>query len=192
MRHIKLFESMMWERLYHGNRKGDFPPERKRFGAIFLTPNLNFAKNFAGYDERDIFPNGAVFEVELKPGIRVIDMMDAKSWEEIGIEKILSDMIERRYIDPVNGTKFLPVSGQGLLGYDPKTQNEFEIQNEKDSVYRYLWRIKHGAWAIIECAPISNKIESLGYDGYYVVEGSSKNVAIFSEDSIMNFKKLVI
>jgi hypothetical protein len=119
-------------------------------------------------------------------------MMDAKSWEEIGIEKILSDMIERRYVDPANGTKFLPVSGQGLLGYDPKTQNEFEIQNEKDSVYRYLWRIKHGAWAIIECAPISNKIEGLGYDGYYVVEGSSKNVAIFSEDSIMNFKKLVI
>ena len=74
MKYIKLFESMMWERLYHGNRKGDFPPERKRFGAIFLTANLNFAKNFAGYDERAIFPNGAVFEVELKPGIRIIDI----------------------------------------------------------------------------------------------------------------------
>ena len=78
MKHIKLFESIS-EKLYHGNRKGDFPPEKKRFGAIFLTANLNFAKNFAGYDERDIFPNGAVFEVELKPGIRIIDMMDIKS-----------------------------------------------------------------------------------------------------------------
>ena len=192
MKYIKLFESMMWERLYHGNRKGDFPPKRKRFGAIFLTANLNFAKNFAGYDERAIFPNGAVFEVELEPGIRIIDMMDIKSWEEIGLEQILLDMIESRYIDPANGSKFLPVIGSGLLGYDPKTQNEFEIQNENDSIYRYLWRIKHGAWKIIECAPISNKIEDLGYDGYYVVEGSSKNVAIFKEDSIMNFKKLEI
>jgi hypothetical protein len=192
MKYIKLFESMMWERLYHGNRKGDFPPKRKRFGAIFLTSNLNFAKNFAGYDERDIFPNGAVFEVELKPGIRIMDMMDTKSWEEIGIEKILFDMIDDKYVDPVNGSKFLPVRGSGLLGYDPKTGSEFQIQNEKDSIYHYLWRIKHGAWRIIECAPISDKIEELGYDGYYVVEGSSKNVAIFKEDPIMNFKKLEI
>jgi hypothetical protein len=192
MKYIKLFESMMWERLYHGNRKGDFPPKRKRFGAIFLTSNLNFAKNFAGYDERDIFPNGAVFEVELKPGIRIMDMMDTKSWEEIGIEKILFDMIDDKYVDPINGSKFLPVRGSGLLGYDPKTGSEFQIQNEKDSIYHYLWRIKHGAWRIIECAPISDKIEELRYDGYYVVEGSSKNVAIFKEDSIMNFKKLEI
>lgn len=182
----------MWERLYHGNRKGDFPPKRKRFGAIFLTSNLNFAKNFAGYDERAIFPNGVVFEVELNPGVRIMDMMDTKSWEEIGIEKLLFDMIEGRYIDPVNGSKFLPVSGSGLLGYDPKTGKEFQIQKPDDSLYHYLWRVKHGAWRIIECAPISNKIEDLGYDGYYVVEGSSKNVAIFKEDSIMNFKKLVI
>ena len=192
MKYIKLFESMMWERLYHGNRKGDFPPEKRRFGAIFLTSDLNFAKNFAGYGERDIFPNGAVFEVELKPGIRIMDMMDTESWEKIGIEKILLDMIDDRYVDPINGSKFLPVSGSGLLGYDPKTGNEFQIQNEKDSIYHYLWRVKHGAWRIIECAPISDKIEELGYDGYYVVERSSKNVAIFKEDSIMNFKKLEI
>jgi len=133
-----------------------------------------------------------VFEVELKPGIRIIDMMDTKSWEEIGIEKILFDMIDDRYVDPVNGSKFLPVSGSGLLGYDPKTGNEFQIQKPEDSLYHYLWRVKHGAWRIIECAPISDKIEDLGYDGYYVVESSSKNVAIFSEDSIMNFKKLEI
>jgi hypothetical protein len=69
----KLFESIS-EKIYHGNRKGDFPPKRKRFaGAIFLTGNLEFAKNFAGFDEREQFTNGAVWEViECEPIISAI------------------------------------------------------------------------------------------------------------------------
>jgi hypothetical protein len=58
-----------------------------------------------------------------------------------------------------------------------------------DSVNFYLWRIKNGAWRIIECEPIINKIKESGYDGFFVIEKGSKNVAIFSEDSIKNFKK---
>ena len=61
MKHLqsyKLFESIISEKLYHGNRKGDFPPEKRRFaGSIFLTNNLEFAKNFAGLDEREEFTN---------------------------------------------------------------------------------------------------------------------------------------
>ena len=49
MKHLKtykIFESILSEKLYHGNRKGDFPPQIKRFaGAIFLTTNIDFAKN---------------------------------------------------------------------------------------------------------------------------------------------------
>ena len=72
MKHIKLFESIS-EKLYHGNRKGDFPPEKKRFaGAIFLTSNLEFAKDFAGFNEKDEFPNGAVWEVELKEKVNLL------------------------------------------------------------------------------------------------------------------------
>jgi hypothetical protein len=55
MKHLKtyqIFESITSENLYHGNRKGNFPPKRKRFaGSIFLTSSLNFANNFAGFDE---------------------------------------------------------------------------------------------------------------------------------------------
>ena len=116
--------------------------------------------------------------------------MDTKYWGEIGLESILYDMIGKRYIDPVNGSKFFPLKGTGFLGYDPKTGDEFSIQNPEDSVYHYLWRVKNGAWRIIECEPIAGRIKELGYDGYYVVEASSKNVAIFSEDSVMSFKKL--
>lgn len=190
MKHLKLFESFSQEKLYHGNRKGDFPPSKTRFGAIFLTPNINFAKNFAGYDERELFPDGAVFEVELKTGLKMMDVTDTKSWDEIGIVNILSRMIEEKYIDPINGTKFFPVNGSGFKGYDYTTDREFSIVDPSQSVYHYLWRIKNGAWRIIECEPISQKIKNLGYDGYYVVEGSNKNVAIFSPNSILDFTRI--
>ena len=50
MKHIALFESFMGDKLYHGNRKGDFPPKVKRFdGCIFLTSNLEFANDFLLY-----------------------------------------------------------------------------------------------------------------------------------------------
>ena len=185
-----LKESVENEKLYHGNRKGDFPPEKTRFGAIFLTPNVNFAKNFAGYDEREEFPNGAVFEVKLKSGLKMCDPMNEDSWKGIDIESVLNKMISEKYVDPVNGQKFLPVTGKGLKGYNPKTKEEFEIDSPEKSVYHYLWRLKNGAWRIIECKPIIDKIKSLNYDGYYVVEGSTKNVAIFDKSSIESFKKL--
>ena len=70
LKKYKLFESIS-EKLYHGNRKGDFPPNKRRFAAIFLTGDLNFAKDFAGFNDGDDFPEGAVWEVKLKPNLIV-------------------------------------------------------------------------------------------------------------------------
>jgi hypothetical protein len=67
MKHLKpykLFESLS-EKLYHGNRKGDFPPEKKRFaGAIFLTSNIEFAKDFAGSKNVAIFSEDSIKNFE--------------------------------------------------------------------------------------------------------------------------------
>ena len=78
MKYLKLFESF-GSKLYHGNRKGDFPPQKKRFaGAIFLTSNLDFAKDFAGMNDGNEFPNGAVWEVELKEGLKLCNAKERK------------------------------------------------------------------------------------------------------------------
>lgn len=191
MKHIisyKIFEGVD-ENLYHGNRKGDFPPEKRRFAnSIFLTSNLEFAKDFAGFDDREEFPNGSVWEVTLKDNLNLCNPMDPKIMTKLDLKSTLQNMIDKNYVDSINGTKFTKVSG--LKGYDPDTDKEFDLASPDKSVYHYLWRIKNGAWRIIECEPIINKI-SQKYDGFFVSERGSKNVAIFNERSIKNFKKIL-
>lgn len=187
---FKLFESLN-SVLYHGNRKGDFPPKRKRFaGAIFLTSNIEFAKDFAGFDERDSFPDGAVWEIKLKPGIKICDPTTTDSVNKLDLKSAIQKMIDDRYVDPVNGTQFKQV-GKGFKGYDFETGKEFDIEDESQSVYFYLWRIKNGAWRIIECEPIISAIKSNGFDGFEITERGAKNVAIFDESDIENYKKIL-
>jgi len=194
MRYIKpfkTFESVINEKLYHGNRKGDFPPEKRRFaGAIFLTSNLEFAKNFAGFDEREEFPNGGVWEVSLKSNLKLCYPMSQDTINKLDLISTLQKMIASNYVDPTNGTKFLTVQ-VGLSGYNPENNENFELKTPDESVYHYLWRIKNGAWRIIECQPIIEQIKSNGYDGFYVIERGSKNVAIFNENSIKKFEKIL-
>jgi hypothetical protein len=194
MKHLqsyRLFESITSEKLYHGNRKGDFPPKRKRFaGAIFLTNNLDFAKNFAGFDERETFPNGSIFEIKLKSNTKLCNPMDNKIMKELDLITVIQKMIDSNYIDETNGTKFIKVNN-GMKGYNPDTDEEFDITEKEQSVYHYLWRVKNGAWRVVECEPIISQIKSKKYDGFYIVERGSKNVAIFDESSIENFNKVI-
>lgn len=191
MKHIisyKIFEGV-GENLYHGNRKGDFPPEKRRFAnSIFLTSNLEFAKDFAGFDDSEEFPNGSVWEVTLKDNLNLCNPMEPEIMKKLDLKSIIQKMMEEDYVDTVNGTKFKKVSN--LKGYDPETNEEFDVDSPDKSVYHYLWRIKNGAWRIIECEPIIDKI-SQKYDGFFVSERGSKNVAIFDEKSIKNFKKIL-
>ena len=195
MKHLKtykIFESILSEKLYHGNRKGDFPPQIKRFaGAIFLTSNIDFAKNFASLDEKDEFPDASVFEVKLKSDIKLCNPMDSEVMKELNLVEVIQKMIDSNYIGSVNGTKFIKVSN-GMRGYNPDKDEEFDITNQEESVYHYLWRVKNGAWRVVECEPIINQIKSKKYDGFYVIERGSKNVAIFDESSIEKFNKISV
>ena len=194
MKHLKtykIFESILSEKLYHGNRKGDFPPQIKRFaGAIFLTTNIDFAKNFASLDEKEEYPDASVFEVKLKSDIKLCNPMDSEVMKELNLVEVIQKMIDSNYIGSVNGTKFIKVSN-GMRGYNPDKDEEFDITNQEESVYHYLWRVKNGAWRVVECEPIINQIKSKKYDGFYVIERGSKNVAIFDESSIEKFNKII-
>lgn len=194
MKHIKsykLFESI-YEKLYHGNRKGDFPPEKRRFaGSIFLTSSLEFAKNFAGFDEREEFPNGSVWQVNLNSNLKICNPMIPKMMRELNLKSILQKMIDDEFEDPTNGKKFKSNRGKGFKGYDYETDKEFDLKDTSESVFNYLWLIKNGSWQIIECEPIISEIKSRKYDGFEVVEKGIKNVAIFDEKSILNFKKIL-
>jgi hypothetical protein len=194
MKHLKtykLFESVT-DKLYHGNRKGDFPPEKKRFaGAIFLTSNLEFAKNFAGFDEREQFPDGSVWEIKLKPNLKICDPMKRETMEELNLKSIIQKMINEEYVDSANGKKFKSNRGKGFKGYDYDTDKDFDLEDTSQSVYNYLWLIKNGSWQIIECEPIISEIKSKKYDGFEVTEKGSKNVAIFDEKNIEKFEKIL-
>lgn len=193
MKHLKtfkIFESFS-EKLYHGNRKGDFPPEKRRFaGAIFLTGDLNFAKDFAGFNDGDDFPEGAVWEVKLKPNLKICDPTQIKIMKELDLKSVLQKMIDDEYEDPVNGKKFKSNRGSGFKGFDYDSEREFDLEDTSQSVYNYLWLIKNGVWQIIECEPIIKTIKDKKYDGFEVTEKGKKNVAIFDESSIERFDKI--
>lgn len=183
-----IFEDrLQGEVLYHGNRKGDFPPKIKRFaGAIFLTSNIDFAKQFAEIEE---FPDAKIFEVQLKEGINLCDPSNPEVMRDLDLKSVLQNMIDNKYVDEVTGMKFNEV-GAGFKGYDYDKDEEFDIKDKSESVYFYLWRIRNGSWRIIECEPIINQIKNSKYDGFYVIERGSKNVAIFDENNIQNFKPI--
>ena len=193
MKHLKtfkIFESFS-EKLYHGNRKGDFPPEKRRFaGAIFLTGDLNFAKDFAGFNDGDDFPEGTVWEVKLKPNLKIFDPTQIKIMKELDLKSVLQKMIDDEYEDPVNGKKFKSNRGSGFKGFDYDSEREFDLEDTSQSVYNYLWLIKNGVWQIIECEPIIKAIKDKKYDGFEVTEKGKKNVAIFDESSIERFDKI--
>jgi len=195
MKHLKtyqIFESITSENLYHGNRKGNFPPKRKRFaGSIFLTSNLDFAKNFAGFDEREEFPEGAVWQIKLKPNLKICDPIQVKTMKELNLKSILQKMIDSEYEDPTNGKKFKSDRGKGFKGFDYDTEKEFDLEDTSHCVYNYLWLIKNGNWEIIECDPIIKAIKDKGYNGFEVTEKGVKNIAIFDEFSIENFDKVI-
>ena len=120
MKHIRIFESAS-EKLYHGNRKGDFPPSKKRFAdAIFLTSSLDFAKDFAGFNDGDEFPDGAVWEVELKEPLNLCNPMETETMIELNLKEVIQKMIDDKYVDEASGTKFNEVGGSGFKGYDPE------------------------------------------------------------------------
>jgi hypothetical protein len=150
---------------------------------------LGLAKLFAGFDERESFPNGAVFKVKLKENLNICNPMDINTMRELDLKSVLQKMIDENYIDKTNGLKF-HIVGIGFKGFDIDSEEEFEILDSKDSVYYYLWRIKNGSWKIIECEPIIEQIKSKNYDGFFVVERSNKNIAIFDENSIDYFEKM--
>ena len=195
MKYIKsffLFESLnITGPLYHGNRKGDFPPKRKRFAnSIFLTSDIEFAKNFAGFDEKEKFPDGAVWEVQLRNNLNFCNPIDDDTMKELDLKSVIQKMIDENYVDSTNGKKFTGNRGKGFKGFDYNTGEEFDLEDTSQTVYNYLWLIKNGVWQIIECEPIIEKIRDFGYDGFVVEERGAKNIAIFKEDSILDFKKL--
>jgi hypothetical protein len=177
---------------YHGNRKGDFPPNNRRFaGSIFLTSNLEFAKNFAGFDERDKFPEGSVWEILLKDNLKICDPSDSDTMIKLDLKSIIQKMIDENYVDPISGIKFNRV-GRGFKGFNPEKNIEFDIEDEIESVHFYLWRIRNGSWRIIECSPIIDQIKLKKYDGFKVVERGNINMGIFDENSILKYKKIKI
>lgn len=201
MKHIKtykIFENTeLSENLYHGTRKGDFPPEKRRFaeGSIFLTTNLDFAKNFAEISEKEEFPNSAVFQIWLNPNVKICDSRDKEIMKQLDLFTILNELINSKYIDDNSGIKFGSKMNGSFKGYDYNTDKESDIDfsddNQDKRVYYYLWRIKNGAWRIIETESIIKKIKQSGYDGFFVEEKGSKNVAIFSDKSIKKFEKIL-
>ncbi len=100
------------------------------------------------------------------------------------LKPIIRDLIEKKYKDTVTNASFIIPSGPIYID-----GNEITNPSLDDAVNWYLWRIKNGAWRILEGENILNFIRQAGYDAVLTKERGSQNIAVFDPDKVTIVKK---
>jgi hypothetical protein len=193
--------------MYHGTARDieEFRP--KQAGAIFLTDSPKFAARFSDmsmdYIVREEFqklPDNIKDKV-IKDALRlarkngVISVEDAK----FAYQTAMTNGNMNRYgIDPYL-RKFMEPhiqTNENIIPVYVSTQNPFDYENPdhvakllntstgKDLYSEEIPVIKSGAWSLIESPQVQSAIKEAGFDGFYVFEGSRKNLAVYDSSQI--------
>lgn len=167
--------------VYHGSGLDfdKFDKNKSNFrGTTYFTTNKDFAKSFAtdrGTDKTIIY--------HCKLNIdKMFDPEDINSLN--ALKPIIRDLIEKKYKDTVTNASFIIPSGPIYID-----GNEITNPSLDDAVNWYLWRIKNGAWRILEGENILNFIRQAGYDAVLTKERGSQNIAVFDPDKVTIVKK---
>ena len=183
-------------RMYHGTARdiSEFRP--KQANAIFLTYDPRFAEGFA--DRSEDFMISELFKtlsVEERQSLR-------KQYEKIASKNKtnlideLRDLIRaklptRSNVMPLYVRAENPFDFENKSHVDPLTSylkdNVPEIKDIDGSILNLsdvIKSVKEGRWTAIESQGVQDAIKNLGFDGFYVVEGITKNLAVYDPNQI--------
>jgi hypothetical protein len=193
--------------MYHGTARDITEFQPKQANAIFVTDRPRFAEGFADmsmdYIVREKFnelPDKDKDEV-IKSALRlarqngVITPADAKfayqtamtggSLNRYGIDPQIKKFMEP-YLD--TGENIMPVFVRAENPFDFERQDHLDKidpifrKNENGSLPRNA--IENGLWSTIEKEGVQKAIREAGFDGFYVLEGGLKNLAVYDPNQI--------
>lgn len=194
--------------MYHGTARDITQFKPKQADAIFLTDNPEFAGDFANMSADWMLANfekvlsadqierahtaaeGAIraeFKSQTVADAEIQKLRDGNpsSIARTAFNKALSDQMP-------SGRNVIPVYVNAEKAFDYENPEHIAAveQYEKDNRYtersisNYVIDIKRGNWEAIESRRVQDAIKALGHDGFYVVEGGNKNLAVFNPEQI--------
>jgi hypothetical protein len=167
--------------MYHGTAQAIETFRPKQAGAIFLTDDPRFAESFSsmsqGYMQQQILKS--LSEEEFNKLNKQADAIAKKNGTFPGDE--LDVLLQER----------LP-SYANIVPVYVSAQNPFDFSNpehiraiEAESTYALpINEIITGTWGTIETPRIQELIKAAGFDGFYVMEGGKKNLAVYESSQI--------
>lgn len=171
--------------MYHGTAQDIHSFKPKRAGAIFVTEDPKFAEGFASASEAYMTRQALVDLETINPKERESLFRKAKkiakregtSVDDEFRTLVLNEMPSRANIIPVY------VSAQNPFDFDnPDHIKKLKKARTLDASDMSL--ISLGSWGLIESKEAQDAIKAAGFDGFYVMEGGRKNLAVYEPGQI--------
>jgi hypothetical protein len=168
--------------MYHGTARdiSEFRP--KQADAIFVTEDPSFAEGFSGMSE-DYMVEEAI------KGLNTSEYAELNKRAEKRA-KYTGNAISDELRELVKNT--LPTRAN-IMPVFVRAENPFDYANE-DHIKKLtselaldeqtLEDIRYGNWSSIESSDVQDAIKSSGFDGFYVLEGGRKNLAVYEPSQI--------
>jgi hypothetical protein len=168
--------------MYHGTSQDIHEFRPKQAGAIFVTDNPNFAHSFAEMSEGYMmaYAKQNMPEAELndiRGRAQKIADKEGTSFADELFTLLKESLPSNANIMPVY------VSAQNPFDYDNKAHIE-ELSKQVSLMGEDRMDVRRGSWGAIESKRIQAAIKAAGFDGFYVMEGGKKNLAVYEPTQI--------
>jgi hypothetical protein len=171
--------------MYHGTAQDIHSFKPKQAGAIFVTDDPNFAESFADASEEymysrleEFLPPKKVAEI-IKEAKRIAKREGTSVADELRT-LALNEMPSRANIIPVY------ISAQKPFDFSNPEHIAAIEETFRKATNGSLPKegIRNGLWSIIENKDVQDAIKAAGFDGFYVMEGGRKNLAVYDPGQI--------
>lgn len=175
--------------MYHGTAQDIETFKPKQANAIFVTDDPKFAESFAEQSEHwmqmntDKFFTDAQIE-EFHKEAEAIAKRDGTSVEDEYRQIKLNNLPSRANIVPVYVSVQNPFDFQNpehVKAVIDKLNRDHFGGRRGDTSAKELYE---GSWETIESRAVQEAIKELGFDGFYIVEGGKKNLAVYEPSQI--------
>lgn len=169
--------------MYHGTARdiSEFRP--KQAGAIFVTDDPRFAESFSGLSE-DYMIREALGNLPAAEREALFAKADAIAKRDGTYAPDEVNNLARELLPSTANIIPVYVSAQNPFDYqNPEHVEKLAKQNNGLSDF-VRDEISRGSWETIEDKNIQKSIRAAGFDGFYVMEGGRKNLAVYDSSQL--------
>jgi len=194
--------------MYHGTARDITEFRAKQANAIFVTEDPNFAEGFSGMSEdymmRELFNNATPEQRNkiiidsaaraMKNGNITKSEFDDIKFEFSQVDvtfglipsAIEEEIRESLFNQMPSRANIMPVFVRAENPFDYANPDHVEALAKQHGGLNEFIRdeISRGAWETIEAGAIQKSIRAAGFDGFYVLEGGRKNLAVYEPSQI--------